>query len=297
MAPVEDGRTAGGERRDGIRILVAWLVSSAIGMPLVWFVWGPHLPPGGLSDQAAGQRFDNKVLGTVATPVVLLVCIFLVYALLFWRQEGDEIVDGPYITNKVRWSGWWVGLTTVTVLSLAVFGTWELENNNGAGTGSGPRPLFAAAGPYLPVQVIGQQWRWTFRYPTFGGMETTSLMVPAGEEIEFNVTSLDVIHSFWAYQLGVKADANPGVNNIAFVKAYHPAKLNVMCAELCGLWHGAMTATGQVMTKADFQSWATRTEAQEAAVTKLLPKYSTVYSPDEGGAGGTYYGPQYPVNP
>ncbi|MCU4186689.1 cytochrome c oxidase subunit II [Acidiferrimicrobium sp. IK] len=297
MAP-DTGRTEERSgRADGVRILVIWLILSAICMPLVWFVWGPHLPPGGLSDQAAGQRFDNKVLGTVATPVVLLVCTFIIYALVNWRQDGDDIEDGPYITNKVRWSGWWVGITTVTVLCLAVFGTYELENNNGAGSGSGPSPLFAASGPYLPVQVIAQQWRFTFRYPTYGGMETTSLMIPAGQEIQFNVTSLDVIHSFWAYQLGVKADANPGVNNVAFVKAYHPGKFNVMCAELCGLWHGAMTADGQVMTKADFVAWANRTEAQEAPVTKLLPKYSTVYAPDETGAGGTYYGPQYPVNP
>ncbi len=285
------------ERRDGIRILGVWLVLSAIFMPIVYFVWGPHLPPGGMSDQAAGQRFDNRVLGVVATPVVLLVCTFLVYALLFWRQTGEEIEDGPYITNKVKFSGWWVGLTTFTVLCLAVFGTYELENNNGAGTGSGPRPIFAASGPMLPVQVIAQQWRFTFRYPTYGGMETTSLMIPQNEEIQFNVTSLDVIHSFWAYQLGVKADANPGVNNIAFVKALHTGKFNILCAELCGLWHGAMTANGQVMSQASFDSWATQTEAQEAPVTKLLPKYSTVYSPDEAGAGGNYYGSQYPVNP
>ena len=116
------------QRRDGMRIAVIWLGLSVVCMPLVYFVWGPHLPPGGLSDQAAGQRFDNRVLGTVATPVVLLVCIFLVYALVYWRQEGDEIVDGPPIHGNARVSGLWVGITTVTVLALAVFGTYELED-------------------------------------------------------------------------------------------------------------------------------------------------------------------------
>ena len=54
------------------------------------------------------------------------------------------------------------------------------------------------------------------------------------------MTSLDVIHSFWAYQLGVKADANPGVNNVAYTKPEHAGLVQVRCAELCGLWHADM---------------------------------------------------------
>ncbi len=53
--------------------------------------------------------------------------------------------------------------------------------------------------------------------PGYGGVETRFLEMPANTLVEFNVTSLDVIHSFWAYQLGVKADANPGANNVAYV--------------------------------------------------------------------------------
>ena len=56
-----------------------------------------------------------------------------------------------------------------------------------------------------------------------------------------------MIHSFWAYQLGVKADANPGENNIAYVTTKGPLTFNVRCAELCGLWHGYMFNTGRVV--------------------------------------------------
>ena len=44
----------------------------------------------------------------------------------------------------------------------------------------------------LPIQVIGQQWKFTYRYPTFGGFETDQLVIPNDTSIEFNVTSLDV---------------------------------------------------------------------------------------------------------
>ena len=59
------------------------------------------------------------------------------------------------------------------------------------------------------------------------------------------MTSLDVVHSFWAYQLAVKADANPGVDNIAYVTTKGPLTFNIHCAELCGVWHGYMFDTGQ----------------------------------------------------
>jgi cytochrome c oxidase subunit 2 len=297
--PRQDGSTpdARDNRRDGLRIFLIWLVLSAILVPVVYFVWGPHMPPNGLSDQANGQRFDNRVLGAVATPVVILVCTFLVYALIFWRQEGDEIVDGPPLKTHAPIAGLWVGMSTAVVISMFVFGTYELANNAGAGTGSGPNPIFKPAGKTFPIQVIAQQWRFTYRYPTYGGMETTTLVVPEGVELAIHVTSLDVIHSFWAYKLGVKADANPGVDNIAYVKPNRTGVFDVRCAELCGLWHGAMTSDGEVMTAAAFDQWATSTETTTAAATALLPKYAPVYSPDETGAGGSYYGPQYPASP
>ena len=69
------------------------------------------------------------------------------------------------------------------------------------------------------------------------------------------MTSLDVIHSFWAYQLGVKADANPGVDNVAYVTTKGPLTFNVHCAELCGVWHGYMFDTGHVVSKAQFATW------------------------------------------
>ena len=90
------------------------------------------------------------------------------------------------------------------------------------------------------MQVIAQQWEFTYRYPTFGGIETAQLELPVDRQIEFHVTSLDVIHSFWAPKLGVKADANPGVDNIAYTEPTKEQDFEVHCSELCGLWHGYM---------------------------------------------------------
>src|SRR5207249_11582844 len=126
----------------------------------------------------------------------------------------------------------------------------------------------------LQVQVIGQQWKFTYRYPQFSGFETTQLVLPEGQWVEFHVTSIDVIHSFWAYQLGVKADANPGVDNVAFVHTKKPSTFQIRCAELCGLWHGDMSDTGRVVTPAAFATWIAARRSQFAPIMKYLPKYA-----------------------
>ena len=64
------------ERRDGLRLAIVWVVASLAGCLLVYFVWGPHLPPGAMSSSASGQQFDLTVLATIATPVVLGVLIY-----------------------------------------------------------------------------------------------------------------------------------------------------------------------------------------------------------------------------
>jgi len=165
-------------------------------------------------------------------------------------------------------------------LFLAIFGTTELLADNGAGGGGGPDPVAKPGGSVLPVQVIGQQWEFTYRYPTYGGVETATLVLPAGRQIAFHVTSLDAIHSFWAYELGVKADANPGVDNVAYVRTKNPSTFQIRCAELCGLWHGYMSDTGRVVSQADFATWIAARKKQFAPVMKYLPKYAPSYAPD-----------------
>jgi cytochrome c oxidase subunit II len=314
MAATDGSARADAERSEpnhGLRIFLIWLPIALAADLLIWFVWGPHLPPGDLSSSAASQQSDIRIMAVMAAPVMAFVLVYGGYAMVVWRhREGDD-EDGPPIHGNTRVSATWIGVTSAIVLSLAVFGTVELAVPAGAGAGEGNTPIWKpSGGTTLQVQVIGQQWRFTYRYPQLGGFETTSLMLPVGQNVQFNVTSLDVIHSFWAYQLGVKADANPGVNNVAYTKPEHVGAVQVRCAELCGLWHADMTTAGQVVSMPAFQAWAASARTQLAALTRNLPPYSLTYDANSiaqlgkafqkaglSGAGGQYYGSQYPVQP
>jgi len=263
-----------------------WVVASLIATPLVIVLLGPILPPGKASEQASGQVTDNTVLLGMATPVLLLVVLYMIYAVIYFRQPKGAVLEGPAIRGNARLQTTWIVITSVMVLTLAVYGSVRLLADNGAGSGSGPTPLTTPSGPKLPVQVIAQQWAFTYRYPTYGGVEVPHLVLPNNRMIELHVTSLDVIHSFWARQLGVKADANPQVDNIAFVKPTKVQTFEVRCAELCGIWHGEMFDTGRVVTPAAFNAWIRQAQVAYAPATKELPPYSKTYQPEPARRGG-----------
>jgi cytochrome c oxidase subunit II len=272
----------GAEPRHGVRIAIIWAVFTVIAVPLMIWVAGPHIPPFNGSLQSHDQHQVNVTLLALATPVAGMIWVYFGYAAVVFRQQGAELVDGPPITGNARIQTIWLSVTTVLVLGLATFGTVDLlGSSHGAGGGQGPNPLTkpASGTKILQIQVIGQQWLWTFRYPQYGGVETPILALPENEWVAFHVTSLDVVHSFWAYQLGVKADAVPGSDNIAYVKALKTQEFVVRCAELCGLWHGHMTAEGQVMTQSGFNTWIGQMQTKYKGVTKYLPPYAPYYYP------------------
>jgi cytochrome c oxidase subunit 2 len=288
-----------------------WVIVSLVADVLFWTLVGPHMAPGRLTSTAAADQTDINILMVIALPVMLGVWVFMGYSIRTWssKRNGPDPIGGEAAAGHKGVVTAWIVITTVIVLFLAGFGTVALISDHGSGGGEGPNPIWAPAGAtaaetaaltkgdswspstdkVLVVQVIAQQWKFTYRYPQFGGFETTQLMLPADTSIAFNVTSLDVIHSFWAYQLGVKADANPQENNVAFTDTKNPGSFTVRCSELCGLWHGAMYDFGKVVSASDFESWATNTESANATNTKDLAPFAWTYVPDANGAAGGYY--------
>ena len=173
----------------------------------------------------------------------------------------------------------WIVATAAVVLFAAVYGTIRLFGDGGAGGGQGSDPIAKPSGHQLQVQVIAQQWAFTYRFPSFGGVETPHLELPVNQDVEFHVTSLDAIHSFWAHELGVKADANPGVDNVAYARPTRTGSFDIRCAELCGLWHGHMFDTGQVVSDSQFVAWIHGQRREFAPATGNLPPYNQRYLP------------------
>lgn len=121
-----------------------------------------------------------------------------------------------------------------------------------------PRPLDDAP---LRIEVVARQWVWEFRYP--GGAVTAGrLHMPAGRDVDFTVTSADVIHSFWIPRLGGKIDAIPGHETVVRLRADRPGVYGGVCAEFCGTGHAVMAFTVEAHEEAGFAA-ALAGEAEE----------------------------------
>jgi cytochrome c oxidase subunit II len=265
-------------------LLIAWAVLSVIGIFIAIQI---HLPPGDQSTQSVDETSLLDLMLIISTPVFIGVVLFILYSVFAFRQtSGTVLEDGPANHGNFRLQVAWVAITAVIVLILAVIGINGLSNSAAATNFASSQATLGtagsantASGPRLQVQVIGQQWWFTYRFPDYGGIESDHLMLPVNTNIEFHVTSTDVLHSFWAYQLGIKADANPGADNITYVSTVRTGSFTVRCAELCGLWHGHMADTGgAVVSQADFATWIAQVKKDNADLK--LPPYSPIYFPN-----------------
>lgn len=121
----------------------------------------------------------------------------------------------------------------------------------------------------LTVHVKGQQWWWEIEYTDSDGnsLFTTAneIYLPVGEQVEFVLTSADVIHSFWVPSLSGKLDLIPGHENHLLIEADRPGIYRGQCAEYCGMAHAKMAFYVVAVSPDKFDAWIRR--QQEPAKT------------------------------
>jgi len=108
----------------------------------------------------------------------------------------------------------------------------------------------------LQIEVVGHQWFWEYRYPKYGVVFANEpLVLPVGKTVAANVTSIDVIHSWFVPEFGIKMDANPGRINHVWFQVEKIGKYEGQCAELCGVLHGQMFINVTVVSPEEFDRW------------------------------------------
>lgn len=97
----------------------------------------------------------------------------------------------------------------------------------------------AARDSYETIRVEAFQFAWRFVYPN-GSTAINTLTMKAGKLYKLEITSRDVIHSFYIPELGIKYDAVPGFTYILWLKVDKPGTYDIYCAEYCGNGHYLM---------------------------------------------------------
>ncbi len=239
-------------------ILVPIGLTILLSIPLVLFFWTADLTPVLASQQGSEVDFLLRLIFAIAAFIFSLIVVFLVYSLIVFRRPPGDTTDGRPLFGNTRLEIAWTVIPLLVIFSVGILGV---------------RAMYALSRPRpneLTVKVIGFQFAWLFKYPEYG-ITSSELVLPIDRPIKFEVTSRDVIHSFWIPEFRMKMDAIPGQVNVI---RYVPDRLGnykVRCAELCGAGHYAMLAPAHILPAYKFQEWVTKQTGAAAGLAQGTP--------------------------
>lgn len=229
--------------------VIASAAGIAFGLAIEWF-------PEQASTQAGPVDDLYDVLIWTSVPVFVTVTIIVLFSVRnFKMRPGEEQLDGPPIHGNTRLEVIWTAIPAVVLVVLCSY-AWVVLND-----------IEEAQAGEMRINVVGQQFAWTFEYPQAGGepIKSTQLYLPKDKPVRFYVKALDVIHDFWVPAFRMKVDAVPGIETKYRVTPNRLGNYPVVCAELCGLGHSVMRATTRVVTPAEFDKWIAEQKAPAAA--------------------------------
>jgi heme/copper-type cytochrome/quinol oxidase subunit 2 len=164
----------------------------------------------------------------VSIMIASIVFGLLIYIAIRFR-EGSNTVR-KRIENEMRLEIAWIVFATIIVLSLFVASLPVTTS------------YFTEQEQYdEEILVIAYQYNFTFVRED-GSRTVDVVYLKVNEIYKFNITSIDVIHSFYAHELSIKLDMVPGRYNIVYVQIREPGIYEVHCAEYCGFGHYLMEA-------------------------------------------------------
>jgi cytochrome c oxidase subunit II len=193
------------------------------------------------------------VFTMIAVAVSAIVAVILIAALYRPRSDGPHGV-APFDDSRaaVRWIV--TGGVILPGIILAVCFVCTLLTQ--AALVRPPRQAVAT------IRVIAHRWWWEVQYPGIAGatgvVTANEIHIPAGQAVQVELMSDNVIHSFWVPELAGKTDVIPGQTNSMWLQADHPGRYLGECAEYCGVQHAHMGFVVMADAPADFDSWAAR---------------------------------------
>ncbi len=261
-----------------------------IGLTLVslWYGYNHHLLPIAASKEAVLIDELFNVMMVISTGIFVLVQgAILFVAFRYQREEGDE-TDAKYIHGNIPLEIVWTAIPSVIVLALSLYSfdvyeqigglnpmdhsshqgvRQEISNkkqkmqSNGVQEAAvmnaempGMAMPLAADDSAVTINVSGMQFAWLFNYV---GTEVTTgeLHLPVGRDIILNLTAMDVLHAFWVPEFRIKQDAVPGRTIPIRISPTVEGTYPLICAELCGAYHGVMRSQVIVQSERDYNAW------------------------------------------
>jgi cytochrome c oxidase subunit 2 len=280
--------------------LITLLAGMALVLAGLWVGQNVSLLPVDASLNAPVYDDLFQVLFSIGTILFLGIVGLLIFSLVRFRRRPGERGDGVAIEGNLPLEILWTAIPAVVVLFVGIYSYDIYERMGGmhalmdhgsmagmsaspaaavspaavveGGEGPGPDRVWGGIAPdqagsaALPVEVTALQFAFLFHYPQ-GDITSGELHVPLGRPVELRMEARDVIHAFWVPQFRLKQDVIPGQPTVLTFTATRAGSYPIVCAELCGPYHGGMRSTVVVHEADAFEEWVSRnTPATPATV-------------------------------
>ena len=205
-----------------------------------------------LGPQARASADIYWIMFVCAIIVLVIVDGGLIFAGLKFRDRPGHTAKQFHGHNFLELL--WTVVPTLMVISFSVLSYQKLNVMNDTRTGA-----------EMTVDVQGQQWTWVMNYPKEDRFKLNDgtylvgaqeLHIPVNTKVRIQLSSKDVIHSFWVPNIGGKKDAVPGRTTDLWIQADKPGTYKGQCFEFCGTGHADMLITLVVHPKAEYATWA-----------------------------------------
>jgi cytochrome c oxidase subunit 2 len=219
-----------------------------------------------------GYVDDTIIITFWITGVVFVaILLFVVYCVFRYRHKEGRRAEYEPENKKLEW--WLTGLTTVGVAGMLTPGLFVWGQ------------FVSVPDDAVEVEVLAQQWQWTYRLPGEDGVMGTSdarditfenpfglnptdpngqddvlvdsdeLHLQLDQPVKMLLRSIDVLHDFYVPQFRAKMDMVPGAVTFFWLTPTRTGTFDVLCFELCGVGHYAMRGTVVVDEESDYQAW------------------------------------------
>lgn len=173
------------------------------------------------------------------------ITIVMIYFTIRYRRSKNPVPAD--IRDNLNLEVVWTVIPTIIALTMFYVG-WQSY--------IGLRDVPEGA---IEIEVAGQMFSWVFMYPNDKETEN-ELVVPLGKAIKLNISSWDVVHSFYIPAYRTKVDAVPGMTTYAWFNADKVGEYDIFCAEYCGTDHSYMTGTLKIVPEAEYNAWLEKEE-------------------------------------
>lgn len=179
-----------------------------------------------------------------------LIVVFMLYSIVVFRKRPGDESDGEHFEGNTTLEIAWTVIPLIAVIVFAFYGVNSLAEV----TRSEPNEVV--------VKVNGFQWGWSFEYDD-GAILSPEMVLPVGKRARMEMSTRDVIHSFWIPEMRVKQDLVPGqVTELRFTPS-EMGEYRLLCAELCGRSHWSMVAPVRVVSEAEYDQWLSQQRAEQ----------------------------------